>query len=556
MPYGDLVRQAVQRFAVAGRPRPRPPARSRSARSTSRTSRSGTSSTPASTTARILAGVEPEADVILWDGGNNDFRFYRPDLHIVLVDPLRAGPRDALPPGRGRAADGRRRRRRQDELPPPPADVERVAASAAGARTARGDRARRLAGPARRSRPVSRAGASSSSRTGRRSPTAAWPTARATSPPGAAGAAAIVDPRPFARGRMRAVFAALSAHRRRCCRRWAIRRRSSPRCGRRSRRRAADVVVAGTPLDLARAARLAQAGRARALRVRGGRVPGPRRARPRVPRAEGTAGATPSVMPRPDRPEARATAGALSRAREAASRGRDNPRRRLRRPIRGDRDDLRSLFRARRLEDRELVVEHRGIRLGRVAAARPARLDARAQARRPAPRRRRSGARIRAASPARETARVPAGSGRPHRRSPNPAREHRLRELLEARVRAPAHLGIVEPLAEGAARPRIRREPRHPLAFDVRANADRLEVLDETARDRRLARAGEAAGDDESRRASPRERRGELDVFLDLPRESIRSARLEARLPSAQRATFARTSARWTAKKRSPATPS
>ncbi len=32
-----------------------------------------------------------EADVILWDGGNNDFAFVRPDLHIVLVDPLRAG---------------------------------------------------------------------------------------------------------------------------------------------------------------------------------------------------------------------------------------------------------------------------------------------------------------------------------------------------------------------------------------------------------------------------------------------------------------------------------
>jgi hypothetical protein len=48
-------------------------------------------------------------------------------------------------------------------------------------------------------------------------------------------------------------------------------------------------------------------------------------------------------------------------------------------PIRGDRDDVRSFFRARRLEDRELVVEDCGIRLGRVAAARPARLDARSQ---------------------------------------------------------------------------------------------------------------------------------------------------------------------------------
>lgn len=39
--------------------------------------------------AEIVAGAEAEADIILWDGGNNDFAFIRPDLHIVLVDPLR-----------------------------------------------------------------------------------------------------------------------------------------------------------------------------------------------------------------------------------------------------------------------------------------------------------------------------------------------------------------------------------------------------------------------------------------------------------------------------------
>lgn len=41
--------------------------------------------------AEIVARAEEEADVILWDGGNNDFSFVRPDLHIVLVDPLRPG---------------------------------------------------------------------------------------------------------------------------------------------------------------------------------------------------------------------------------------------------------------------------------------------------------------------------------------------------------------------------------------------------------------------------------------------------------------------------------
>jgi predicted GTPase len=39
----------------------------------------------------ILREAEKEADVIVWDGGNNDFPFYHPDLHIVLVDPHRAG---------------------------------------------------------------------------------------------------------------------------------------------------------------------------------------------------------------------------------------------------------------------------------------------------------------------------------------------------------------------------------------------------------------------------------------------------------------------------------
>jgi predicted GTPase len=49
--------------------------------------------------ARILERVEAEADVILWDGGNNDFSFYRPDLGIVLVDPMRAGHEAAYHPG-------------------------------------------------------------------------------------------------------------------------------------------------------------------------------------------------------------------------------------------------------------------------------------------------------------------------------------------------------------------------------------------------------------------------------------------------------------------------
>ena len=49
--------------------------------------------------AAILARAQEEADVIVWDGGNNDFPFYRPDLLIVVVDPLRAGDELRYHPG-------------------------------------------------------------------------------------------------------------------------------------------------------------------------------------------------------------------------------------------------------------------------------------------------------------------------------------------------------------------------------------------------------------------------------------------------------------------------
>ena len=48
---------------------------------------------------RILRQAEEEAEVILWDGGNNDTPFFRPDLHIVLVDPHRPGHELTYYPG-------------------------------------------------------------------------------------------------------------------------------------------------------------------------------------------------------------------------------------------------------------------------------------------------------------------------------------------------------------------------------------------------------------------------------------------------------------------------
>ena len=128
MPYGDLVAQKVQRFAGS------PIWRSTSApskrwRSTNRTWCAATSSMPASTT-RPSCGqprtTRKGCDVILWDGGNNDFPFYKPDLQVTVVDPHRAGPRDELLPGRGHPAHGRCGGDQQDRQRRRPAGIETV----------------------------------------------------------------------------------------------------------------------------------------------------------------------------------------------------------------------------------------------------------------------------------------------------------------------------------------------------------------------------------------------------------------------------------------------
>ena len=49
--------------------------------------------------AALLAEAEGEGDVILWDGGNNDTPFYRPDIHLVLTDPHRLGHETGYHPG-------------------------------------------------------------------------------------------------------------------------------------------------------------------------------------------------------------------------------------------------------------------------------------------------------------------------------------------------------------------------------------------------------------------------------------------------------------------------
>jgi predicted GTPase len=154
---------------------------------------------------RILGRIEKDADIILWDGGNNDFAFYRPDLNIVLVDPMRAGHEAAYHPGEAvlRMADI--------------VIVAKANAAPAEGIAAVTESARRLAPRATLIRGASKVTLDDPARvSGRRvlviedGPTithggmahgAGFVAATA------AGAAAIVDPRPAAQGRLARVFA-------------------------------------------------------------------------------------------------------------------------------------------------------------------------------------------------------------------------------------------------------------------------------------------------------------------------------------------------------------
>lgn len=98
MPYGDLERQAVQRFASS--------AELDAAQCTIEEREEYEPHIAAGSvvhvgvdTARVAARAALEADLILWDGGNNDFPFLRPDLQIVLVDALRPGHEALYHPG-------------------------------------------------------------------------------------------------------------------------------------------------------------------------------------------------------------------------------------------------------------------------------------------------------------------------------------------------------------------------------------------------------------------------------------------------------------------------
>ncbi len=98
MPYGDLAAQAVQRFAtmedldrahctIEEREEYEPHLREGAIVF------AGVDYEP------ILRAAEKEADIVLWDGGNNDLPFFAPDLHFVVADPHRAGHELSYHPG-------------------------------------------------------------------------------------------------------------------------------------------------------------------------------------------------------------------------------------------------------------------------------------------------------------------------------------------------------------------------------------------------------------------------------------------------------------------------
>ncbi|UCE60748.1 MAG: hypothetical protein JSU63_03155 [Phycisphaerales bacterium] len=98
MPYGDLTKQVCQRFGVlADMDKHKCTIEEREEYEPHIAA--GNVVFAGVDYAEILRQAEKEADVILWDGGNNDLSFYKPDLYIVVADPHRPGHELAYYPG-------------------------------------------------------------------------------------------------------------------------------------------------------------------------------------------------------------------------------------------------------------------------------------------------------------------------------------------------------------------------------------------------------------------------------------------------------------------------
>lgn len=98
MPYGDLAKQAVQRFATLDDLR-RHECTIEEIEEYEPHIVGGTIIYAGVDYAAILQQAQAEADVLIWDGGNNDTSFYEPDLSIVVADPLRVGNELTYHPG-------------------------------------------------------------------------------------------------------------------------------------------------------------------------------------------------------------------------------------------------------------------------------------------------------------------------------------------------------------------------------------------------------------------------------------------------------------------------
>lgn len=98
MPYGDLVEQAVQRFETYDDLAAHDVTIEEREEYEPHLAR-GTVVYAGVDYEKILRAAEQEADVVLWDGGNNDYAFFKADLYITVVDPHRPGHELAYYPG-------------------------------------------------------------------------------------------------------------------------------------------------------------------------------------------------------------------------------------------------------------------------------------------------------------------------------------------------------------------------------------------------------------------------------------------------------------------------
>ncbi len=252
MPYGDLARQVCQRFASAD-DLVRHQCTIEEREEYEPHLAMGNVVFAGIDYERILREAEAEADVILWDGGNNDLPFYRPDLHIVVADPHRAGHELTYYPGETnvRMADvvviNKIDTARPEDVETVEANIRRINP---GARVLRADSPVSVDDPeAVRGKRVLVVEDGPTLTHGEMRYGAAWVAARRF------GAATIVDPRPFAVGSIRNTFEAYP-HLTDILPAMGYGQKQMSELERTINAVDCDLVLVGTPIDLARLLRI------------------------------------------------------------------------------------------------------------------------------------------------------------------------------------------------------------------------------------------------------------------------------------------------------------